>query len=151
MGKITVKNISTSFMYLNIPTLNNWSRELRPGRVLPLTQEEFEELNYDPGFNALVNGHYVRVFGVDLGEDTDANAKEEQVFEKTDIEKMLDTLDITAFAKFIPTAAAGEKETVVQLAVDKGITNNAFVTLIKKYCNVDIINAISMKHQAEEK
>ena len=149
-NKITVKNISTATVYLTIPTLN-FSREMRPGRVLPLTKEEYEELNYDVGFNALVSGHYVRVFGVDLGEDTDKNAVEEKIFEKSDIEDMLDTLDITRFAKFIPTAASGEKEAVVQLAVDKGITNNAFVTLIKKYCDVDIINAISMKHQAEEK
>lgn len=64
---------------------------------------------------------------------------------------MLETLNITAFARFIPTATTAEKETVVKLAVEKGITNNAFVTLIQKYCNIDIINAINMKHQAEEK
>ena len=64
---------------------------------------------------------------------------------------MLDDLDITHFAKFIATATTAEKETVIKLAVDKGITHNGFVTLIKKYCDVDIINAINMKHQAEEK
>ena len=147
---ITVKNISTSMVYLVIPTMN-FMREMRPGRVLPLSQEEYEELHFDPGFNALVDGHYVKVEGVDLGKDTDVNAVEEKVYEQTDIEKMLDNLDITKFAKFIPTAAAGEKESVVQLAIDKGITNSAFVALIKKYCDVDIISAINMKHQAEEK
>ena len=64
---------------------------------------------------------------------------------------MLDELDIPAFAKFIPTAKTAEREAVVRLAVDKGITNQTFVTLINKYCDVDIINAISIKHQAEEK
>ena len=63
---------------------------------------------------------------------------------------MFDTSDITAFAKFIPTAAQGEKDTVVKLAIEKGITNSAFTALIKKYCGVDVINAISIKHQSEE-
>jgi len=64
---------------------------------------------------------------------------------------MLDKSDITAFAKFIPTATEAEKDSVVQLAVDKGITHSGFVALIKKYCDVDIINAINVKHQSEEK
>ena len=34
--------------------------------------------------------------------------------------------------------------------VDNDITDNAFTALIKKYCGVDVISAINMKHQAEE-
>jgi hypothetical protein len=64
---------------------------------------------------------------------------------------MFDKNDITGFAKFIPNATESEKDSVVKIAVDKGITSPAFVALIKKYCDVDIINAINMKHQAEEK
>ena len=63
---------------------------------------------------------------------------------------MLEKQDITAFAKFIPNAAPAEKDTVVQLAVDMGITNGGFVTLIKKYCDVDVISAINTKHLVEE-
>ena len=64
---------------------------------------------------------------------------------------MLDNADVTAFAKFIPHATSAEKESAVQLAVDKGITNGAIVALLKKYCGVDVISAINAKHQAEEK
>ena len=64
---------------------------------------------------------------------------------------MLIKNDVTAFAKFIPTATAAEKESAVNLAIQHKITNNAIVALIKKYCDVDIINAISVAHDAEEK
>ena len=63
---------------------------------------------------------------------------------------MFDTANITEFAKFIPNAAEAEKETAVKLAIEKGITNSGFTALIKKYCGVDVISAINMKHQAEE-
>lgn len=152
MGKITVKNISTSTVWLSLPSLN-FNRELAPKRVLPLTEEQYEEFNYDVGFNALISGHYLVVDGVEneaIAEDAE-DSNEPAVTTATDIEHMLDTLDIPAFSKFIPTARAAERESVVRLAIDKGITNTTFVNLIKKYCDVDIINAISIKHQAEEK
>jgi hypothetical protein len=37
------------------------------------------------------------------------------------------------------------------MAIDKGITNSAITALIKKYCNVDVIKAINIKHELEEK
>lgn len=148
MGKITIKNVSTSNVWLSLPTLN-FSRELAPQRVLPVTEEQYEEFNYDVGFNALVSGHYLVVNG--LEDDAQPAQEEESVTDSVEIARMLDELDIPAFAKFIPNAKTAEREAVVRLAVDKGITNQTFVTLINKYCDVDIINAISIRHQAEEK
>lgn len=147
MSRITIKNVSTSLVSLYVPSIK-LNRELTPGRVIPLTQEEYEELTFDPGFMALVNGHYIKIDGV---------AEEEQVavvsnvYDKDTIEKMLIKNDVTAFAKFIPNATEAEKESAVTLAVDHKITHAGIVALINKYCGVDIINAINMKHDAEEK
>ena len=147
MKNITLKNISSAKVNISIPSIR-FNRQLMPGRVIPLSEEEYQEFTYEPGCMNLLNGHYVRISGLEESQQVNPN---EKIFEQTDIAAMLDKLDVTAFAKFIPNATAAEKETVVGLAVEKGITNNAFVTLIKKYCDVDIINAINMKHQAEEK
>lgn len=147
MSRITVKNVSTSMVSLFAPAIK-LNRELTPGREIPLTQEEYEELTFDPGFMALVNGHYIVVKGV---------AEEEQVsvvsnvYDKDMIEKMLITNNVTAFAKFIPNATVAEKESAVTLAVEHKITNAGIAALIKKYCDVDIINAINAKHDSEEK
>ena len=147
MRNITVKNISTAKVYLNVPH-STFNPELMPGRVIPISEEDYRNMLQDNGCRSLIDGHYVKIEGLESYEEL---VPAEQVVGVTEIAKMLDTLDVTAFAKFIPNATTAEKESVVALAVNRGITHPGFVQLIKKYCDVDIINAINMKHQAEEK
>ena len=144
---IKIKNVSTSLVSLYVPSIK-LNRELTPGRAIPVSQEEYEELTFDPGFMALVNGHYVVIEGIEKEQQV---AEVGPVFDASHIEKMLLENDVTKFAKFIPNATEAEKESAVTLAVEHKITNAGIVALIKKYCDVDIINAISMKHDAEEK
>jgi len=94
-----------------------------------------------------VRAHYLYVSG--LEDEEKVEELPNNVFDKQQISKMLDELNITEFAKFIPTAAPAEKETVVDLAVEKGITNSGFVTLIRKYCDKDIIELINTRHAEE--
>ena len=144
---IKIKNISTSLVSLYVPNIH-FNRELMPGREIPVSQEEYEELTFDTGFMSLVNGHYVKITGV---EEEQAVEVVDDVFEASDIEKMLVNNDVTAFAKFIPHATDAEKESAVTLAVEHKVTNAGIVALIKKYCGIDVINAIAAKHDAEEK
>ncbi len=149
MSNLSIKNISSANIVLTAPNIR-FRRELSPGRTLPLTAEQYEELSFDSGFSALLDGHYLQMFGLDEDKEAVTVDGADKVYSATDIDKILDTLDITTFAKFLPTAADAEKETVVKLAIEKGITNGGFTALIKKYCGVDVISAINMKHQAEE-
>ena len=144
---IRIKNISTNLVSLYVPNIH-FNRELMPGREIPVSQEEYEELTFDTGFMQLVSGHYVKILGV---EEEQAVEVVENVFEASEIEQMLVKNDITKFAKFIPNATDAEKESAVTLAVQHKITNAGIVALIKKYCDVDIIQAIAAKHDAEEK
>ena len=144
---IRIKNVSTSLVSLYVPSIK-LNRELTPGRAIPVTEEEYEELTFDPGFMALVNGHYIVIEGVEQGRQV---ADVGPVFDAGKIQQMLLNNDVTAFAKFIPTATEAEKESAVTLAVEHKITNSGIVALIKKYCDVDIIQAIAAKHDAEEK
>ena len=144
---ITLRNASTSIVSLYVPHIK-MNRELIPGRKVPITQEEYEELTFDPGFMALVRGHYIAIEGVDKEQAVEEVGP---VVDQKMIEQMLLKGDVTAFAKFIPHATSAEKESAVTLAIQHKITNNAIVTLIKKYCDIDIINAINVAHAAEEK
>lgn len=144
---IRIKNVSTSLVSLYVPSIR-LNRELTPGRAIPVSQEEYEELTFDPGFMALVNGHYVVIEGI---EEERQVTEVGPVFEASKIEKMLLENDVAAFIKFIPNATEAEKESAVTLAVEHKITNSGIVALIKKYCDVDIIQAIAAKHDAEEK
>ena len=144
---IKVKNISTSVVSLYVPSIK-LNRELIPGRVIPLSQEEYEELTFDPGFMALVNGHYIAIEGVAAEQQV---AEVGPVFEANKIQDMLLKNDVAGFARFIVNATEAEKESAITLAVENKITNTGIATLIKKYCDVDIIHAIAVKHDAEEK
>ena len=144
---ITLKNASTSIVSLFVPALK-LNRELPPGRKLPISKEEYEELTFDPGFVALVRGHYIKVEGLKEEEKVEDVGT---VFDQVTIEQILLKGDVAAFARFIPNATAAEKDSAVTLAIQHKITNNAIVALIKKYCDVDIINAINAAHEAEAK
>ena len=144
---IKVKNIGSSTVVLVLPDIR-FRRELKPGREIPITEEEYENMTFDTGTNTLVRNHFIQFTGVE--EDKQIIDSDEAVYEAAAIRKMLEAQDITSFAKFIPTAAPAEKDTVVKLAVDLGITNSGFVTLIKKYCDVDIISAINTQHLVNE-
>ena len=144
---ITIKNVSTNLVSLYLPNIR-FNRELMPGREIPVTPEEYEEMTFDTGFMSLVNGHYLKVMGIEEEQQVEVV---ENVFEASEIEKMLVNGDVTKFAKFIPNATEAEKESAVTLAVEHKITNAGIVALIKKYCGIDVISAIAAKHDAEEK
>lgn len=146
MDKITIKNISNATVSLFAPEIK-LNRDLIPGRTIVIDKETYDDLTFDPGFNSLVKAHYLSIEGIEENDEVEVI---KNVFTRDDINKMLDNLDITAFAKFIPTAAPAEKETVVDLAVEKKITQSAFTALIKKYCGRDVIELINMKHQDED-
>lgn len=147
MDKITIKNICNAIVSINVPEAQ-FSREIPSGREIPIPKETYDALTFDQGFMNLVNMHYIQIKGVPAEEAI--LPPEEVITTKDEISKMLDAQDITAFAKFIPNAAPAEKETVVELAVEKKITHSGFVGLIKKYCGRDVIDLIHMKHQEEE-
>lgn len=148
MEKVNIKNISSGIVIITAPDIG-LRRELRPGRGVSVSLENYEELAADPGFSTLVAGHYLQIDGLNA-EEKETIIETSPAFDVAAIKEMLDNLDITAFAKFIPTAAAAEKETVVKLAIEQGIVNPGFTALIKKYCGVDIIEAINLRHKLEE-
>ena len=62
MNKITIKNISTATVVIVTDTFR---RELQPGREVPITKANYEDLMFDPGFNNMLKGHYIIVNGVE--------------------------------------------------------------------------------------
>ena len=150
MGKITIKNISTS----NITIIDNsitprYRVVLAPGREVPIKRENYESLTFDPGFNNLVSAHFIKLNGLTEDEAVEL-IDNNKIYEPTDIEAMFNSKNYTEFAKFLPNATRAEKEAVVEIAIKKGIIDGGFTVLIKKYCGVDVINAIALQHQTED-
>lgn len=145
MEQITIKNISTATVVI-VSQDTHFRRELAPGREIALPKEVYDELIFDTGFNGLISDHYIVLKG---GEAEAITMDEVKTVSAAEIKQMLEKQDVTAFAKFIPNAAPAEKESVIQLAIALGITNNAITALINKYCGVDVIKAIAAKHEVE--
>ena len=117
-----------------------------PGQSFNIEREVYDEFVLDQGVEAMIKEHYIAISGL---EDDETPINDTPIVSAVDIGKMLDDLDITAFASFIPNAAPAEKDAVVDLAVEKKITHAGFVSLIKKYCGRDVISLINMRHQEE--
>jgi hypothetical protein len=149
MAKITLKNISSATVVVGTSDGTMRSRSLAPNRVITLTPTEYEDLMYEPGVQNMIRGGYIKIDGV--AEDRAVIETPTNVMSRDEIIKMLNDRDITAFANYIKIAPSAAKDTIVQYVVDNNITDNAFTALIKKYCGIDVIQAISVKHQAEEK
>ena len=149
MDKVTIKNISSARVIISLPDSRFMRRDLMPGRSVSIERDEYDELLNDPGFSGLLNDHYLTISGL-TEDEIAATGADNNALDITAIAKMLDDLDITAFANFIPHAAQAEKDTIVKLAVEKRIMHPAFVKLIQKYCDVDIMNAINVQHQLQD-
>lgn len=154
MSSIQIKNISSATVVITAPDVR-LRRELVPGRVIPLTQEEFEELSFDPGMQNLLRAGYLQVKGTDaetkqVVKDTVQQAEEGSTLTVEEIRKIYEEKNVTKFAQVISKASPATRDSLVKLAVEMDVTLPAFTSLIKKYCDVDVIQAIAYAHQAKE-
>ena len=149
MGKITLKNISSATVVVGTSDGSMRSRSLSPNRVITLTPTEYEDLMYEPGIQNMIRGGYIKIEGVP--EERAVIETPTNVMSRDEIINMIEKRDFAAFTNYIKIAPSAAKDTIVQYVVENNITDNAFTALIQKYCGIDVIQAISVKHQAEEK
>ena len=145
---IKIKNISSYTLYVIAPDFK-FHRKLMPNREVGVSQEIYDELTFDNGFEKLVRNGSLKVTGVD------ENVSEviEVPFETlspAEIKEIYDKKDYVKFTKAIQKASPATKESMVQIAIEQRISDGAFVSLIKKYCDINVIEAISIQVQSSE-
>lgn len=145
---IKIKNISSYTLYVIAPDFK-FHRKLMPNREVGVSQEIYDELTFDNGFEKLVRNGSLKVTGVDETVSEVINVPFETL-SPAEIKKIYEDKDYAKFTKVIQKASPATKESMVSVAVEMRISDNAFVSLIKKYCDVNIIEAISVQVQAEE-
>ena len=72
---------------------------------------------------------------------------EQSVLSREEIKEIFEQKDYAKFAAKIKDAAPATKESIAAVAVEMRITDNGFVNLINKYCNMNVLDAIA--NQAE--
>ena len=146
MKNITVKNISSSDVVLIAPNVN-YRRDLAPGRVLPLEKNIFEELTFDSGFQSMVRCGFLRVDGEQEVKEAIVVDNEDKILSYEEVKEIYANKDFTTFAKTIVNAPQATKDNFVKAAIDMNVVDNGFTALIKKYCGVDVFEALNIKHQ----
>ena len=133
---IKVKNVGSSTVVILCTDLR-FRRKLMPGREVALTKEVYDELAYDTGFQTLVQVGSLRITGAEE-EDSEVIVSEQTVLSREEIKEIFEK---------IKDAAPATKESIAAVAVEMRVTDNGFVGLINKYCNMNILDAIA--NQAE--
>lgn len=143
---IKVKNVGSSTVIILCTDLR-FRRKLMPGREVALTKEVYDELSFDTGFQTLVQVGSLRVSGAET-EDSEVIVSDKTVLSREEIKEIFEKKDYSKFAKEIKDASPATKESVAAVAVEMRVVDNGFVTLINKYCNMDLLSAIA--NQSEE-
>lgn len=143
---IKVKNVGSSTVIILCTDLR-FRRKLMPGREVALTKEVYDELSFDTGFQTLVQVGSLRVSGAET-EDSEVIVSDKTVLSREEIKEIFEKKDYSKFAKEIKDASPATKESVAAVAVEMRVVDNGFVSLINKYCNMDLLSAIA--NQSEE-
>ena len=143
---IKVKNVGSSTVIILCTDLR-FRRKLMPGREVALTKEVYDELSFDTGFQTLVQVGSLRISGAET-EDSEVIVSDKTVLSREEIKEIFEKKDYSKFAKEIKDASPATKESVAAVAVEMRVVDNGFVSLINKYCNMDLLSAIA--NQSEE-
>ena len=145
---IKIKNISNYTLYVVAPDFN-FLRKLNPGREIPVAQEVYDELSFDAGFEKLVRNGSLKVLGVDeaVSEVIESPFK---TLSPAEIRKIYEEKNYAEFAKVIKDASPATKEAMTDVAIEMRLSDNGFISLLKKYCDVNVIEAIAIQIQATE-
>lgn len=148
MGKVSIKNISSATTVLTCDSLR-LRRELIPGRAISLDSESFEELSFEPGVQTMIEQGFIKVTPVDE-ETKDAlsgvlSESNYSICSYEEVKEILSSKNYTKFAQTLPKASPATKDSFVKAAIELNAVDSAFVDLIKKYCGVDILKAITLR------
>lgn len=148
MSKVLLKNTSNANVIISAQDLK-FRRELIPSRTITIEKEEYTELAFDPGFQALIDGGFITV--VSGLEENETPAVNVTTTTKEEVRKIYQDKNYQEFIKLVKNASISAKEIITSVAVEDKITDNGFIQLIKQYCdNFDVIGAINFQHQATE-
>ena len=150
MAKVKLTNTSTATVYVE-STLDNFKLILPPSRIVEITEKQYDGVSYDQGFQSLVGSGFIKVENPNEVENFNIPVTEETKITKEEVKKIYSDKNYSKFTTLIQKASPAAKDVFTEVAVEMKVTDNAFVALIKKYCNnFDVIKAISFKHEAEE-
>lgn len=148
MEKVRIKNISNYKLLITLPNAR-YRRDLLPGQTTPpLSEDVFEEFNYDPGCRSWVRNGFLAVLteSEELREQMVAAPKNAEV----DVVKIMTEGTVVELSKLLKDSTQVIQDKVVDTAIKHNITDAARCALIKTYCGVDVLAAIANQRAMNE-
>lgn len=145
-NKVQIKNLSSYGVTINLPNVR-FRRSLNPYQSCTLPEDVFEEFNYDSGCREMVRAGAIKV----ITEDPEIK---EQIVEvpavvEVDIKELLTEKTVSELNNVLKEASANLRSRIAEEAINLSVADLPRVTLIKKYCNVDVVEAISLQRSVE--
>jgi hypothetical protein len=155
---MTIKNVSNSTVVIVLPDCN-FRKEMRPGGFAILDQVQENCFNTDPGCLELVENGFL------IESDVSAAMEKRKIAEMliptggdakfititpNEIDTFFKTATIEQFTKALVKGSPATKDLISTHAVKICENNPARVALIKKYCQVDPIQAYALMHSEEK-
>lgn len=146
MAKVRIKNISTYTVDIVLPNVR-YRRDLAPGQIAPLPDDVVDEFNYDPGCRCWVKNGFLAV----LTDDEEVKAVLPTAPENAEINvlEVLTKGTVADLNKLLKNSTEVIRDKIVALAIQNNITDAARCSLIKSYCEVDILAAVANQRAVE--
>lgn len=146
MSKIKIKNTSSYRISIILDNVR-YRRDLNPGAEAVMSDEVFEEFNYDNGCRNYVRNGFIKVI-------TDDEVIKESIPEMPkdvdfDAEELVTKKTVQELARVLKEASPAMKEKIVAAAIKHSVMDQAHVALIKSHCGVDVLQALSLQRAIE--
>ena len=146
MSKIKIKNTSSYRISIILDNVR-YLRDFNPGAEAAMSDEVFEEFNYDNGCRNYVRNGFIKVI-------TDDEVIKESIPEMPkdvdfDAEELVTKKTVQELARVLKEASPAMKEKIVAAAIKHSVMDQAHVALIKSHCGVDVLQALSLQRAIE--
>lgn len=146
MSKVKIKNTSNYRISIILDNVR-YRRDLNPGAETTMTEDVFEEFNYDNGCRNYVRNGFVKVI------TDDENVKEMIPEMPKDVDMDADEIvskkTVQELALVLKNASPSMKEKIVAAAIKHSVADAARVALIKQHCNVDVLQALTLQRSMD--
>lgn len=143
MSKVKIKNTSTYQVSIILDNVR-YRRDLKPGQTTTLPDEAVvEEFNYDTGCRNYVKSGFLQVITDD--ESVIEALPEAPADIELDVYALLTKGTVSQLEAALRTGSPALKERVIDVAIKNSIVDAARVMLIKKYCDVDVLQALNIQ------
>ena len=146
MSKVKIKNVSDYRLSIILDNVR-YRRDLNPGQETTLPEDVFEEFNYDNGCRNYMRNGFIKV----ITDDVEIKEQLPEIPADVDFDaaEVVTKKTIQELSKILVEASPSMKEKIVSAAIKNSVADAARVALIKKHCNVDVLEALNFQRSME--